>query len=228
MNKDSSDFMLTEYERISSEYLGLQVQVNDWFKAYLTIIGFPLTVLAAALKLGSADISASINFLPDIVAGVLILVSVLGLFVAFATIAMRMEMILYIHTINFVRRFFGDNDAKLVPYFILPIDDKNPPFYEEGSAVFWQIVLMGLVDGLIAGLGFNNLFRTDWFVGLAIGVGFFLLHVGFYRFFAMTREKEWKQRLSENLGLRQLIKKKGFPKILVDLDKRRLAVQPKR
>ena len=61
MNKDSTDFMLAEFEHSSTDYLALQTQVNDWFKAHLTIVGFPLTVLAAVLKLGTADISASIT-----------------------------------------------------------------------------------------------------------------------------------------------------------------------
>jgi hypothetical protein len=199
MNKDSSDFMITEYDRISTEYLGLQVQVNDWFKAYLTIVGFPLTVLAAALKLGTADITASINFLPDVVAAVLILVSLLGFFVTISIIAMRMEMILYVRTINIIRRFFGEKDKKLVLFFILPTSDKLPPFYEPWGPVFWQITLMGLLDGIIAGLGVNNLLRTEWWFGLRVGIGFIAVHFLIYLIFAWVREYEWTPKFAECL-----------------------------
>ena len=107
MNEDSTDFMLAEYERILAAYFQLQVQVTDWFKAYLTLIGFPLTVLAAALKFSGSDISGSLTGLPDVIAALLIAVSVLGFFVTVSVTTMRMEMILYARTINAVRRFFG-------------------------------------------------------------------------------------------------------------------------
>lgn len=199
MNKDSSDFMITEYDRISTEYLGLQVQVNDWFKAYLTIVGFPLTVLAATLKLGTADITASLNFLPDIVAAVLILVSLLGFFVTITTIAMRMEMILYLRTINVIRRFFGAKDEDLVKFIILPTSDKLPLFYEPWGPVFWQIMLMGLLDGIIMGLGINNLLRTEWLFGLLVGIGFIAIHFLVYFIFAWVREWEWSFKYEECL-----------------------------
>ena len=212
MNKDSSDFMITEYDRISAEYLGLQGQVNDWFKAFLTIVGFPLTVLAATLKLGSADISASLNFLPDIVAAVLILVSLLGFFVTVTIIAMRMEMILYMRTINIIRRYFGDKDNDLVKFIILPTSDKLPIFFEAWGPVFWQIILMGLVDGIVGGLGINNLLRREWSFGFWVGTGFIALHLGIYFIFAWVREWEWTVKYKDCLtephtaGPKQLVK----------------------
>jgi len=199
MNKDSSDFMLTEYERISTAFFGLRDQVNDWFKAYLTLIGFPLTVLAAALKIGTGNISASLTELPDIVSALLMLVSILGFFVTVSIISMRMEMILYARTINIVRRFFGDNDKKLVNFLILPTSDRMPPFYEAGRAIYWQIVFMGLLDGIILGLGVNNLFKTDWITSLIAGTGFVIIHLVVYRLFASIREKQWKVRFTNNL-----------------------------
>ena len=130
----------------------------------------------------------------------LVLVSLLGLFVAFSIIAMRMEMILYLRTINTIRRYFRKQDKKLGRFFVLSTSDKFPPFHEPWSAVFWQIVLMGFVDGIILGLGINNLFRTDWWVGLLVAVVFFLSHLVVYRFFAAKREFEWEHNLTGYVG----------------------------
>jgi hypothetical protein len=113
MNTESKEFMITEYDKISSAYFGLRDQVNEWFKSYLTLIGFPLTVLAAVLKFGGGTVSSSLTDLPDIVAALLFLVSLLGMFVTFSIISMRMEMILYARTINRVRGFFSKSDSRM-------------------------------------------------------------------------------------------------------------------
>ena len=107
MNKDASEFMLEEYDRISSAYFGLRDQVNQWFKAYITLVALPVTVLTAVLKLDKEGPMVSLLALPDTVSGLLLLVAVLGFFIVLSIVAMRMEMILYARTINGVRRYFG-------------------------------------------------------------------------------------------------------------------------
>jgi len=191
MNKDSTDFMLTEYERISTAYFGLQAQVTDWFKSYLTLIGFPLTVLAASLRFGTGDISGSLTNLPDVVAALLVALSVLGFFVTVSIITMRMEMILYARTINGVRRFFGVKDKKMAGFLILPTSDILPPFFEAWHSMFWQIVLMGLIDGMLTGIGVNNLFRANWWESLLCVVLSTLLHLTVYYLFAWKSENDW-------------------------------------
>lgn len=192
-SKDSSDFMLTEYERISTAYFGLQAQINDFFKSYLTLIGFPLTILAAVLKLGPGGNSISLTDLPNFVSLLLLLVSVLGVFVTFTIVAMRMEMILYARTINGVRRFFGEMDQNLPPYLILPTSDGKPDFYEPWRAIFWQVLLIGILDSAIATFGLQSLIKWQWTLGALFFLLFMALHLIVYRLIAFRRAREWKK-----------------------------------
>lgn len=204
MNKDSTDFMLTEYERISNAYFGLRDQVNEWFKAYLTLVGFPLTVLAAVLKISGENISTSLDDLPDIVSALLIVVSLLGGFVTLSIISMRMEMILYARTINGVRRYFANADIKLVDYLILPTCDIKPPFYESWRAIFWQVLLIGILDGIIMFGGIQGLFKFGLPLKILIGLMFMIAHWLVYRLMAWKREREWIIHFSSDINSAQL------------------------
>ena len=210
MIKDASDFMIQEYDRISTAYFGLRDQVNEWFKMYVTLIGLPLTVLAAVARFGSGSTTIDLNEVPTVVSVLLAVVSFLGIFVTFSIISMRMEMILYARTINGIRRFFADLDktamprpqpSELVKYLILPTSDTMPPFYEAGRAMFYQVILIGIMDGFISAIAIQNLFHIGWgwsgFLGLLIAG----LHLFIYRGMAYIREKEWVTRFEDNLEI---------------------------
>jgi hypothetical protein len=204
MNKDSTDFMLTEYDRISTAYFGLRDQVNEWFKAYLTLVGLPLTVLAAVLKIASGNISISLTNLPDIVSALLILVSFLGFFVTLTIISMRMEMILYARTINGVRRYFANADNKMIDFLILPTSDAVPPFYESWRAMFWQVLVIGIMDGIIMIIAVLSLLGIGWLGSLLIGLVFIIAHWLVYRVMASIKEKGWRTHFPTNLNSSQL------------------------
>lgn len=204
MNKDSSDFMLTEYDRISNAYFGLRDQVNEWFKAYLTLVGFPLTVLAAILKLGGYSISASLTDLPDIVSALLILVALLGFFVTLSIVSMRMEMILYARTINGVRRYFANENSRMVDYLILPTSDSVPPFYESWRAMFWQVMVIGIMDGIILIVAVLSLLGIGWLWSVFIGLAFITLHWSVYLAMALKREKGWRKHFPTDLNSAQI------------------------
>ena len=208
MQKDASDFMIQEYEQIADAYFGLRDQVNDWFKSYLSLIGLPITVLVAVLKLVGGELPISISRLPDIVAGLLILVAALGFFVTLSIIAMRMEMILYARTINGVRRYFAELDRSLgsktagcalVDYLILPTSDAAPPFFEAWRAMFWQVILIGVIDGAILTIAVQSLLQIGWLWSVVIGALCGLVHLGVYRWMAWRRAKEWQVRFPQSL-----------------------------
>jgi len=192
--------MLMEYERIASAYFGLRDQSNEWFKAYLALIGLPLTVLAAVLKLGDGYISATLDNLPQLVAGLLVLVSLLGFFVTLSVVSMRMEMILYARTINLVRRYFGDQDKELHKYFVLPTSDTKPPFYELWRSMFWQVIMLGFLDSIILTVGIQSLTTFGWALSILIGMFFLLLHLLVYYLSALRREKEWSKHFPDDLS----------------------------
>ena len=135
------------------------------------------------------------------IAALLIAVSVLGFFVTVSITTMRMEMILYARTINAVRRFFGVKDAKMAKFLVLPTTDDLPPFFEIGRPMFWQIFLMGLIDGMITALAVNNLFKTPWWGSLFAGIVFIAVHLVVYYVFAKTREDEWTVRFPSPINI---------------------------
>jgi hypothetical protein len=211
MNKDASDFMLQEYDTIASAYFGLSNRVNEWFKAYLALVGLPVTVLAAVLKIGNGGEPISIAHLPDVVSGVLLVVALLGLFVTLTILSMRMEMILYARTINGVRRYFGvldrkanaeASDFRLADYLILPTSDALPPFFETWRAMFWQVVTVGALDGIILTVAVQGLLAIGWPLGAVVGGAYGLLHLGVYRWMAYRREREWHIYFPANLERR--------------------------
>lgn len=208
MNKDASDFMIQEYDQIASAYFGLRDQVNDWFKTYLSLIGLPLTVLVAVLRLAEEQLPISIAGLPDVVAGLLILVAALGFFVALSIVAMRMEMILYARTINGIRRYFAELDQKaksgagereLAAYLVLPTSDSIPPFFEPWRAMLWQVIIIGFIDAAILTVAVQSLLRVGWLWSAVIGMAYGLVHLGVYRWMAWHRDKEWHVRFPKNL-----------------------------
>jgi len=208
MNRDASDFMIQEYDQIASAYFGLRDQVNDWFKTYLSLIGLPLTVLVAVLRFAEEQLPISIAQLPDVVAGLLVLVAALGFFVALSIVAMRMEMILYARTINGIRRYFAELDQKakskggereLAAYLVLPTSDSIPPFFESWRAMFWQVIIIGFIDGAILAVAVQSLLRVGWPWSMVIGMTYGLMHLGVYRWMAWRRDKEWHVRFPKNL-----------------------------
>jgi len=214
MSKSSCDFMLQEYQQIANAYFGLRDQVNAWFKAYVSLLALPLTLLTAALNFATPQGIVSITQLPDVVSYLLILVSTLGLFVTLSIVSMRMEMILYARTINGVRRYFaildkegestacedGQSSQTLSRYLILPTTDSRPPFFEPWRAMFWQVIAIGVIDGLVLFVAVRNLTTACWWGSIGIGLAHAVFHLGTYWLMAWRREKGWELRFPESLG----------------------------
>jgi len=214
MSKDATDFMIEEYDRISDAFFGLRDQVNEWFKSYLTLVGLPLTVLVAVIKLSESELTVSIEALPDLVSGLLVLVAGLGCFMVLSIVAMRLEMIWYARTMNGVRRYFGELDQaahgqgqsaaqrstpELAKYFMLPTSDAYPPFFEPWRAIFWQVLIIGVIDGVIAAVGLHSLVPLIWLWSIVLGAGYCLAHLGVYYWLAKLKKSRWTVRFEEDL-----------------------------
>lgn len=196
---------MQEYDRISSAYFGLRGQVNEMFKAYLTLVGLPLTVLAAVLNISAGQMAVSLGSLPDIVSALLVAVAGLGLLVALTIVFMRMSMIRHARTINLVRRYFADMDLTarpgaagqhLIDYLVLPTRDVEPPFFEPLNAIFWQLAMIGVLDGGIAAVGLYNLLPLLPVGALLVGLLGVLMHLGIYSLVAWYHSVTWQKRFS--------------------------------
>jgi hypothetical protein len=124
-----------------------------------------------------------------------------------------MEMILYARTINGIRRYFAVLDQKgkseasdfqLADYFILPTSDALPPFFEAWQAMFWQVVMIGVLDGIILAVAVQGFFEIGWLWSAVIGGIWGLLHLGLYRLMARRRERTWHVRFPNSLRLSEI------------------------
>jgi len=212
MSKDSSDFALQEHDKILNAIFRLQEHISEWFKVYLTLVSLPLTIMAATLRLSSNGEAPSISELPDVVSGLLLVVGFLGLFSAMVIVDLNMRRILYARAVNCVRRYFVVQDRKkykgntnqLSNFLVLPNHDGVPPFFKVGRDVFWQVITMGVLDGLIIAIAVNNLVEKGFLKSVwgwwGIFVFFAFVHFFVYWFIANRRDKNWNKRHEENIG----------------------------
>ncbi len=107
-------------------------------------------------------------------------------------------MILYARTINDVRRYFAEldmpvsvKDQHLIDFLILPTSDKKPPFFESWRAMFWQVLMIGFIDSLVAGVAIISLTGIKLILVVLIGLGILGLHFYIYWSLAYKHENEW-------------------------------------
>jgi hypothetical protein len=205
MNKDPSDFMIEEYSQTNLGFFHLQDKINDWFKTFIALYGIPFTVLAAVIGIGDAIDRMDLFQLPGIVAFLLAVIALLGVFVAMTIVTMRMEMILYKRAVNDVRRYFAEVDkgkrsiARISDFLILPTSDLYPPFYEPWRDTFWQVLFIGFLDSLTLYIALANLVRLDLLV-LTLPAGlYWALHWFAYWATARKRESLWHALHPANL-----------------------------
>jgi uncharacterized HAD superfamily protein len=160
MSDKTADFMLEEYKQIANAYQDLHAQQNELVKSYLTVVAIPASVLTVAAQLVGIE-----NIDPETLLGtiasvgmpiLLILITVLclvGLAVVLALVAIRAEALLYVRTVNCVRRYFVERDPRgnLKQYLVLPDYDTSPPFWEGARArSFWNVTIVALLNSAIA------------------------------------------------------------------------------
>lgn len=199
MRNNASDFMHQEYDRISKAYFGLSNRIVDMLKVYLALLGLPLTALAA-LGPESGGKAVYIDTFPPVVAGLLLVLALLGFLVALTIVSMRLDQIMYARTINSVRRYFADigsdpscGASPIVQYLVLPTSDAKPAFFEAWRTTFWQVVMLGIVNGIVLAVGTLNFGMTAFWAGIA-GLGYLIVHILFYAKLAKSREARWTTR----------------------------------
>ena len=181
------DFLLKEYDQVSSAYFGLRTQISEWFKAYITMVALPLTVVAAVLKIGN-DPEVDVFNLPSIIGLLLFFVAILGWLVCLTIISMRMEMIYYARVINTMRNYYSVRFPEISKYLLLPKDSSNPPYYERLRVTHFQTLTFSIVDSLLFYFGIASLFDLTIIIMLFISSVFLLLHFVAYRALAFYRE----------------------------------------
>jgi hypothetical protein len=213
-NKESTDFMLEEYRQIAKVYGDTLTQKNDLLKFYIAVIGTGGSLLAVLFKVTENDPEISLIELLSVesfvVIGLLaVLISLIGLIIFLSIVGLRIEMVLYIRTINVLRGYFAEKDKNITKFLVLPTyDKKTPPF--RGSLVTsfcWVAVLISLINSalLLSGsymltVGIQKLGHEVGAVKIAPAIFLFFLYFGIHHLlhYAMTYHMErtyiWKRK----------------------------------
>ena len=65
--------------------------------------------------------------------------------------------------------------------------------------MFWQVVTIGVLDGLILAVAVRSLFQIGLLLAAAAGGAYGLLHLGVYGWMAWRRQSSWHMRFPKNL-----------------------------
>jgi uncharacterized HAD superfamily protein len=190
----TADFMLEEYKQIANAYQDLHTQQNELVKFYLALVAIPASVLAVGAQLlsafentastGSGSASGAIstggasNAINNPIMGsistvgvpvvfaLLIALCLVGVAVLLALVTTRAEALLYVRTVNSVRRYFVEHDpsGRLNRYLSLPHIDTVPRYKEgPGTRPFWNVATVAVLNGAVQ-------FVTLWFLAQLLGV----------------------------------------------------------
>lgn len=203
---DACKFMLEEYKQMVKIYTDLLEQNNKMLTFYATIIGIGGSAITVLFKLGEEGLDISQFPLSTGIGLLAVLLSLVGSIIFFSLLGLRMEMILYIRTINAVRGYFVEKNKKesknktekdeeepnnkplqIKEFLVLPSYDKDtPPFRDSWvSWFFWTILLIAFINSAILAAGFYLLVPIQGkmrliialhLLGLCLGIHFLIYH----------------------------------------------------
>lgn len=203
MNMDTTHaFMLEEYKQMIKIYTDLLGQNSKMLTFYAAIIGVGASVITALFKLSEEISSISPVFLLESIGLLAILLSLVGSIIFFSLLGLRIEMILYIRTINAVRGYFveedknklnnkaaeRDNDEQnnealqIEKFLVLPYyDEETPPFRDSWmSWFFWTLLLIAFINSAMLAAGIYLLFSGEGETRIIIALHLLLICLGIH------------------------------------------------
>ena len=113
----------------------------------------------------------------------------------------RFDIIYYTRTVNGARAYFAMRAKQIgvidfEQFLVLPTNICEPAFFEFYRAYSWIFLLMALVDSSYLLMCFLNFQTRGWWCWRPweATLIFFLLHVGFYVFWADMRRRQFNSR----------------------------------
>jgi hypothetical protein len=215
--------MLEEYRQIAKAYGDLHTQKNDLLKLYIAVIGVGASVITILVefpengdksfgiailgKLLENDYQTCLPIFTPIIGFLTILLSFIGLMVFMSIIGIRIEMILYVRTINALRGYFVEQDKinqeppvkKLLikDFLVLPDYDEKEPLFRPSffSSFFWITIMIIVIN-------------TALFIS-----GFFLLSISrndtiIYTFFWVVIHLIFRYKITNDMENRYITKRK--------------------
>lgn len=190
--KHISEFMLSEYNHISSAHFEVAKQVTSFFRYYLLIMSAPAFLIFYFDKepqkidrLLYGDIT-SINYF---IFWLLIIISIIGFFICLYIINKKFTGILYAQTVNGVRNYFVKNATTDVSAFLVLPTVLNKPKYFQFTSLFlifpFAIINSSLISFAFWIINYNCACKI-------FGITFFILHIITYVIWAKLKDKKNK------------------------------------
>lgn len=200
INQCIIDFMLAEYNGTVKAFSDLHTVMLRMMNYFLIVAAVPISFVALSFRTSNNEIK--IHQLPPVIVVIFFLISLVGIIFAVILVNVRMAQLRYARTANLIRRFFvdiGKDSLDILPYLNLPSEDTKPKFYEKYKVLYWQLILIGLIDGLYLCLGLRNTPTFDFFVCnvliwiacITIGLIYILFHILIYKYIGHMREKNY-------------------------------------
>ncbi len=135
--KKYDDFMLAEYTTIAQAYFNTVNSIGTFFRSYLTFVGLPIPLLVAVLtQITRTDAGSKPSlgpFASAVPAGGTT-IAVLGFFVMWYVINLRLDALLYARAVNGVRKYFYNSPrldlAAEASFRVLPTSTSFPRYFE--------------------------------------------------------------------------------------------------
>ena len=145
--KSFEKFLLAEYEHIANAHFNAVATISEFFKHYVTMIGFPLAVIPILIKFfpDPARAVAKLKGYEPVV----MMAGVLGLCMMLYIISLQNVSLLYARTVNGIRNYFyniaGLESEVERSLRVLPRTVEKPRYFREGFLP--TIIAFALLDG---------------------------------------------------------------------------------
>lgn len=184
-------YLLAEYESLTKIEISRNERLDRFITLFMTVAGAPFAVYSLTIgKDGRADLLS----MPNLIAALFLLASILGALVVMIIAQIRFNIILYVRAVNAIRGHISA-EADIGKALLLPKNFLVPPYYEKGNHTYHTLIAMALVNSLYLGLAVYNLLLDLSIAELRISMGglaaliFFYSHLAYYRRAAAKRER---------------------------------------
>jgi hypothetical protein len=157
-----SDFLLSEYNNISTAHFNMKNSISQFFRYYILIASVPITVSLVYLNKPSfnADLIPATNTL---LAFVCFLITFVGFGLMMYVLSMNFTATLYAQQVNGIRYFFyecSDADRLILEKIRkLPVDVKEPQ-YSLNSSINWLLITFSAMNSFYLAIGFKFLIEA--------------------------------------------------------------------
>lgn len=156
------NFMMQEHRLLYETYEHLYTILYQFIRLYFGIIAVPISLFLAFFR-DTQMIGIKVDNLPVLIAGIILLLSIVGIIFLAIIVMLRFRMIFYAKSTNCSRRYFVDNDqnTSLKEYLALPTTNEKPKYYEGFGHHFpFLVVLIAFLNTFLFWVALLNIAKS--------------------------------------------------------------------